>query len=400
MYLAWPVPDCEPGCPSNWIKDGFCDKTCNTSTCLWDGGDCTVRQQSFRSDHSSNILKQNHLSNRFPGAIAHNQEPLCSASCANSWLGDRFCDKVCNNKECAFDLGDCGMEHFSPALIGIDVEEHQSTYCVAHNSIAIYMNLTRLLDEPNKGSANVEDASYEANTLVRAAALNTKLKLLTILFVRSNSSANTNVSIEIRYKGRGHSPNIDRLQLVLGDCDKFDLKSALPVSLNRSNPNSNEQLNMSTTVRASPYDLNDTDTQVTFETFAVADLMPKILVTSGAFNNAFNLSINSSLIGSAHFYGVESNSSVPAGYSDRKISSYSRSSSVGSTSNPQTTLTEQYRPFRWEKRGLLADSLQVTDERIAAGKRRMQEAYKSRKLLDVYGDRYVCTAMCIPRWST
>ena len=42
MYLSWPVPNCAEGCPSSWIRDGYCDKPCNNSQCQWDGGDCTA----------------------------------------------------------------------------------------------------------------------------------------------------------------------------------------------------------------------------------------------------------------------------------------------------------------------------------------------------------------------
>ena len=24
----------------SWIKDGYCDKVCNTTSCMYDGGDC------------------------------------------------------------------------------------------------------------------------------------------------------------------------------------------------------------------------------------------------------------------------------------------------------------------------------------------------------------------------
>ena len=40
IYLSWPVPNCQEGCPSSWIRDGYCDKACNNSECEWDGGDC------------------------------------------------------------------------------------------------------------------------------------------------------------------------------------------------------------------------------------------------------------------------------------------------------------------------------------------------------------------------
>ena len=40
VYLSWSIPDCAPGCPQSWIKDGYCDRACNVSDCGWDAGDC------------------------------------------------------------------------------------------------------------------------------------------------------------------------------------------------------------------------------------------------------------------------------------------------------------------------------------------------------------------------
>jgi len=41
VFLSWPVPNCNEGCPSNWIGDGYCDVACNISECDWDAGDCS-----------------------------------------------------------------------------------------------------------------------------------------------------------------------------------------------------------------------------------------------------------------------------------------------------------------------------------------------------------------------
>ena len=38
------MPNCQDGCPSTWIKDGYCDKACNNSECEWDGGDCDGKE--------------------------------------------------------------------------------------------------------------------------------------------------------------------------------------------------------------------------------------------------------------------------------------------------------------------------------------------------------------------
>jgi len=34
----------------------------------------------------------------------------CSTGCATTWLADKYCDNTCNNLNCAFDMGDCGLE--------------------------------------------------------------------------------------------------------------------------------------------------------------------------------------------------------------------------------------------------------------------------------------------------
>lgn len=40
VFLSWAVPNCNEGCPPNWIGDGYCDAQCNVSSCEWDAGDC------------------------------------------------------------------------------------------------------------------------------------------------------------------------------------------------------------------------------------------------------------------------------------------------------------------------------------------------------------------------
>ena len=50
VYLTWPVPNCNEGCPSSWLKDGYCDKACNVSECEWDAGDCDGKFNHIISD--------------------------------------------------------------------------------------------------------------------------------------------------------------------------------------------------------------------------------------------------------------------------------------------------------------------------------------------------------------
>lgn len=115
VYLTWPVPDCAPGCPQSWLHDGYCDQPCNNSKCNWDAGDCLAvsTPQPDRADggpagHFAAGPHQSRMMMR-PPAQPINSSPLtyCAPSCHNNWLADKFCDSVCNNAQCAYDLGDC-----------------------------------------------------------------------------------------------------------------------------------------------------------------------------------------------------------------------------------------------------------------------------------------------------
>lgn len=34
----------------------------------------------------------------------------CTTGCPNTWIADKVCDVRCNNAECAWDAGDCGVQ--------------------------------------------------------------------------------------------------------------------------------------------------------------------------------------------------------------------------------------------------------------------------------------------------
>lgn len=80
VFLTWPVPPCNNGCPRSWLNDGYCDVACNVSTCAFDMGDCDgVHPSSSPANSSAPSTKVSH----------------CSPGCANSWVGDRYCDEPC-----------------------------------------------------------------------------------------------------------------------------------------------------------------------------------------------------------------------------------------------------------------------------------------------------------------
>ena len=62
LYFEYPLPDCAHGCPMSWIKDGYCDKICNTTSCMYDGGDCigdNVRV-GFEEGQMEHVFHGNH----------------------------------------------------------------------------------------------------------------------------------------------------------------------------------------------------------------------------------------------------------------------------------------------------------------------------------------------------
>jgi hypothetical protein len=51
FYLAWQLPGCAPKCPNAWIRDGYCDKSCNNARCDFDGGDCNITTKNIVSNN-------------------------------------------------------------------------------------------------------------------------------------------------------------------------------------------------------------------------------------------------------------------------------------------------------------------------------------------------------------
>ncbi|KAJ6221337.1 hypothetical protein RDWZM_007149 [Blomia tropicalis] len=124
VYLSWLVPNCVDGCPLNWLKDSYCDKSCNNSRCLWDGGDC------LPSNMGNNSIVMNLTSF---GKIAFNNIQTiigsestsnhCVPNCLDNWLGDSFCDQYVQDKFQTINqlllinlLTDHGKQHFTKRL--------------------------------------------------------------------------------------------------------------------------------------------------------------------------------------------------------------------------------------------------------------------------------------------
>ena len=84
IYFSWPLPDCAPGCPNSWIKDGYCDTVCNTSRCMYDGHDCIgpdIKMGFGGGDSNMNF--------QWNDSSIENLKPNCHENCLDLWLSDR-----------------------------------------------------------------------------------------------------------------------------------------------------------------------------------------------------------------------------------------------------------------------------------------------------------------------
>lgn len=170
LYLTWPVPSCNEGCPSNWIRDGYCDKACNSSECEWDGGDCTGANGQVQLGAGFQAVY---------GVQSQNTEDYCHSGCANNWIADKYCDQACNHLPCGFDAGDCGTDNFHrlhEIKLGTD-NTKQHHYTVPPGEILIYFNLTDLLEPGGK----ITSAKHDRSSAVRIAAVANKFKVMTLL---------------------------------------------------------------------------------------------------------------------------------------------------------------------------------------------------------------------------
>lgn len=167
IYLTWPVPDCAPGCPSNWLGDGFCDSACDVDSCNWDAGDCIV------STSTESIVDSIKLYNFDQSPMSHRQfqQTWCSPSCPTAWLGDNRCDSPCNTSACAFDLTDCSddEELFSTNYPSIMLPLPSSTSSASsffNDSGHLEVNITRSIDQLNVLYINVSKllSLYSAET--------------------------------------------------------------------------------------------------------------------------------------------------------------------------------------------------------------------------------------------
>lgn len=179
VYLTWPVPNCQEGCPASWIKDGYCDRSCNNSECEWDGGDCV----------GNTAMQPYYGGGQAQGNIWLSTSAYCHSGCANNWIADKYCDQSCNVLQCAFDAGDCGVENFNQ-LYQVDLWPNQSHYsAVGHNPI--YFDYSSLISDLE----SIEEGFFYDDSMIRSMSIAQKFKVVTLVMYANHSNSAFNFSL-------------------------------------------------------------------------------------------------------------------------------------------------------------------------------------------------------------
>ncbi|KAF7491895.1 N-acetylglucosamine-1-phosphotransferase subunits alpha/beta [Sarcoptes scabiei] len=219
IYLSWPVPNCAIGCPLNWLNDGFCDKACNSSRCLWDGGDCLGHNQTANHLSSQNEidgLSRLKIDRSFEDENRQQSKIFsCSSNCFTNWLGDSVCDQICNTTQCAFDMSDCGgLKQFHKLYNQIEINPNLSQYYFVpkpNSSNIVYMNFTKFYNiKSSKNRSKIGwkliSLSYQNHSSIQAAVFNPKHQILILMFEdiqRLQTNLMFNITAKIR-KNRHH----------------------------------------------------------------------------------------------------------------------------------------------------------------------------------------------------
>ncbi|KAK8386699.1 hypothetical protein O3P69_017869 [Scylla paramamosain] len=185
VYLSWSLPECSSGCPGSWLGDGYCDASCNTSACEWDGGDCAG------GDVGGDLLEGDNSMG------TDETVGFCAPSCSDLWLADHYCDHSCNTLSCAFDGGDCGLEKVD-LLHNLPVPTtSNTTYVLPQGVGGAWMNLSSLL-----GPGTSVHGSHTEHPGIRTIVVNTAQDVL-FLLVKANVTATLHLELNISRQQQG-----------------------------------------------------------------------------------------------------------------------------------------------------------------------------------------------------
>jgi len=190
VFLSWDVPPCASGCFDSYLGDGRCDKSCNVSACNFDYPDC-VNATAYDDRYSYS-------------GYTSSSKGSCAPGCQLSWLGDGYCDRNCNNADCAYDASDCGVGLIYKYLQGVQVWNMDATKAPDFSSLprpqfvlktgvtAVYANLT--LHSPVWNMTKWE-AWHDNSAILHEVILLKKFKLLLFVFQSTSKIVEKNIQL-------------------------------------------------------------------------------------------------------------------------------------------------------------------------------------------------------------
>ncbi|XP_048726912.2 N-acetylglucosamine-1-phosphotransferase subunits alpha/beta-like isoform X2 [Ostrea edulis] len=394
VYLTWPVPNCREGCPSTWIKDGYCDKACNNSECEFDGGDC-----------SGENVNQLGGGAQWPGYgyNAENENKYCNKGCATSWLADRYCDTSCNVHNCGFDVGDCGVKNYKD-LYQITILRNMTKYSVPPGETIAFLNLTDLVGS----NGSILAAGHNKSNVVRSASVANKFKVITILLYSDHNKT------AVHFNLKAHTGN---------ESITFDFNFTLTTDTKQRKSaeilqkvNNNTKHNLTTTEK--PY-LYDVPKQKRGPKMPVKVLKSPMMPQSVNLSaeplpeelqeelNSINQQLNHGEITEKGFqlkmgllwekYQQYLQESKPTGYQRRSLLSIIRMRHQPVREEDKLRLTdkeltdvirtgsEPESNLPWEKLGVFRNVIEMKEKRQAMEEYTVPE-FRGRRLLDTFGD--------------
>ena len=115
----------------------------------------------------------------------------CKVGCPDAWLGDKYCDAMCNDAACGFDGGDCADAPLYSELAGFALTLDDDEYEVPRGRLAAYFNMSAVL-----GDQRVTDGSHNEPDLVRSATISQRRQLLVMTFRRNVTRTTVTVKWE------------------------------------------------------------------------------------------------------------------------------------------------------------------------------------------------------------
>lgn len=94
---------------------------------------CNVSECNFDFPDCVGGGKRNHGTSS--GSRSASNPVQCSQGCPDSWLADKVCDNKCKTLECGFDMGDCGISLIKENYPGVVLQPHVPTSIASYSTL-------------------------------------------------------------------------------------------------------------------------------------------------------------------------------------------------------------------------------------------------------------------------